>query len=815
MALQRVNLIKRNCPAPRQLHKFNLKFFQEMLNRIIIAVVAAFVLPLTVAAQFKVSGTVTDKTTGDVLPYATVEFGNYKTVVMEDGKFLFEKVKKGDYTLTVRYVGYEVYKKEVKVTKVLNLKVKMSVARLFNPVIIIGNRASDNTGTSFTNLTRTEIKKADVGMDLPYILDMTPGLVSTSDAGAGVGYTTMRIRGTDLSRINVTVNGIPFNDPESQGAWFVDLPDFAGSLQSIQVQRGVGTSVNGPAAFGASVDMQTGEIHNKPFAELMMSYGSFNTQRYRLSSSTGLIDGKYFFDVRLSKIWSDGYIDRAFSDMKSFFVSAGYVGNKSTLKLNIFSGKEKTYQAWYGVPKDSLETNRTMNPYTYDNETDNYIQTHYQLLYTNNLSKKWLLNAGLHYTKGNGYYENYKNNKKLSSYGLSDYIAGNDTIKRTDLVQQKWLDNDFYGMVFNVNYNSQKLKLNIGGAANSYDGDHYGNIIWTKKVPLPKDYEWYRNNGKKSEISAYAKATYQLMESLSFYGDIQYRSINYDMNGIHDDLHDLTAHYEFGFLNPKLGIVYKLNNRNRIYGSVAVANKEPSRNNYRDADAGYTPLPEKLTDYELGYLFNSTDKLLRFNFYYMDYKDQLVATGKVNNVGAAIMTNVDKSYRAGVEIIAGWKVSESFDWNFNVALSQNKILDFTEYVDNWDTWGQEEKYLGTTDISFSPAVVAKNSFNFHLLKTLDIALLSRYVGRQYIDNTSNKERSLDPYFVTDLRFDYALRVKGLKNLSFNLSINNILNEMYESNAWVYRYIYGGNEYEMNGYFPQAGINFMAGFRVRF
>ena len=798
-----------------------------MSHKIIVMAMVMILSPLMALSQFTFKGKIIDAQTKEVLPFATIQFGEFNTLSKMDGSFMLTNINKGSYKLKITYVGYTPFLKTIKITKNSVLEVKMEYSHTLEPpVVIIGNRASDNTGTSFTNVTKMDIKKADVGMDLPYVLDMTPSLVTTSDAGAGVGYTGMRIRGSDLSRINITVNGIPFNDPESQGAWFVDLPDFAGSLNSVQIQRGVGTSVNGPSAFGASIDMQTNALNTNPYSEISLSYGSFNTQRYRLATSTGLINDKFTFDVRLSKLYSDGYIDRAFSDMNSFFISGAYYGKKSILRMNVFSGKERTYQAWYGVPKDSLETNRTMNPYTYDNETDNYVQTHYQLLYSYQINKRWLINAALHYTKGSGYYENYKSDKKFSSYGLPDYIIGNDTIMRTNLVQQKWLDNDFYGLTFSANYTVKKLTLNIGGAANNYDGDHYGKIIWSQYSPMNKGYEWYRNKGLKTNLNFYAKANYLLTDDLVIYGDLQYRKIDYSISGIHDDLHDLTSDYNFNFINPKMGVVYHITSKNQIYGSMAMANKEPSRTNYTEADADYSPKSEHLLDYEMGYAYNRYNKLLRVNFYFMNYKDQLVETGKVNNVGSAILTNVDKSYRRGVELIAGWKINKYFDWDFNTTLSQNVIEDFTEYVDNWDTWGQESAFLGNTNISFSPSVILKNSFNLHVLKNLDISLNSRYVGRQYIDNSHQtnglfslgkeiSDRSINPYFVSDLRFNYSLKSKLFKNLGFNFSINNIFNERYETHAWVYRYLLGGDEYEMNGYFPQAGINFVGGITLRF
>ncbi len=787
-----------------------------MFGKIFLTAAFAVMLPLLTLGQFTLQGKVVDKENGEPLPGAHILLNGRRNVSDKEGKFSFNELDKGSYNLRISYMGYADYLRKIELTGNMNLVVKMQVsATMEDAVVISAFRADENTGTSFSNITKGEIKAADAVQDLPYIIDMTPSVVTSSDAGAGVGYTSLRIRGSDLTRINVTVNGVPLNDPESQGVWFVDLPDFAGSLNSIQIQRGVGTSVNGPAAFGGTIDLQTNGLNAEPEGQVDLSYGSFNTRRYRFSASTGLLKNNTTFDVRMSKLHSDGYIDRAFSDMGSFFVSGAHYGKKSILRMNIFSGKEKTYQAWYGVPKDSLKTNRTMNPYTYNNETDNYIQTHYQLLYSYKINSNWLINGVLHYTKGKGYYENYKKDKKFWSYGLPDFIAGTDTIKRTDLVQQKWLDNDYYAGVFSADYNSKKLKLKIGASATAYDGDHYGQIIWAEYAPMGKDFRWYDNNGFKKDFNAFAKATYFIDNDLSIYGDLQYRYVDYELKGIHDDLHDLGGRYVFNFVNPKAGVVYKITGRQKIYGSFAIANKEPSRNNYRDADKDYTPKPEHLTDYELGYAFNGKKGIIRANLYFMNYKDQLVETGKVNNVGSPIMINVAQSYRAGIELVAGHRFSRHFNWNINATFSQNKILNFTSFVDNWDTWSQDSAQLGTTDISFSPAVILKNALMFRFFDALDIALLTRYVSRQYIDNTSSKERSLDPYLVNDLKLGYDIKVKSLKTFRINISINNIFNEMYETNAWVYRYIYNGKEQEMNGYFPQAGINFTAGLSIGF
>jgi iron complex outermembrane receptor protein len=798
----------------------------------------AALLPQIVWAQYKLTGKVLDGQTNESLPAAHIMLnGTFRqTVSNEHGQFSMTNLKPGTYELKVSYLGYEDLVTQIKISnKDVDIKLKLQPTTILeDEVVIMATRAHDATGTTYQNLNKQEIEKMDVGQDIPYILNLTPSMVSTSDAGAGVGYTSMRIRGTDISRINVTINGIPVNDPESQGVWWVNMPDLAASLNSIQIQRGVGTSTNGTGAFGASINMQTSTLNREPFAELGVTYGSFNTQRYRVNTSTGLINNKWSVDARLSKQYSDGYIDRAFSDLKSFYVSGAYYGKRSILRINVFSGKEKTYQAWYGVPKDSLWDNPTYNPYTYDNQTDNYQQDNYQLLYSKELNSHWNINTALHYTKGRGYYESFKENRKLSDYGLPPYIIGNDTITRTDLVQQKWLDNDFYGITASANYNNRKnLQLNIGMALNQYLGDHFGKIIWAEYALMGKDYEWYRNDGKKNNFNIFVKATYDIGDKFSVYGDMQYRMIDYWMSGIHDDFKNLDGYYHFEFFNPKLGGSYKLNDRNSIYLSAAVAQKEPSRNDFRDADPGKTPKAEFLIDYEAGYSYDLTNFKLNANFYYMDYTDQLIMTGKINNVGTPIMTNVDKSYRMGLELMLAAHLTKWLNWSFNTTLSRNKIKDFVEYVDDWDTWSQIETPLGTTDIAFSPNLIMGNQFDFNFKKKFFIALNSKYVGAQYIDNTSNSERMLDAYFTTDVRFTYKLKTKWIRNIDLNLSVNNVFNSKYVSNAWVYQYKSGDGSYDgsygdpysnpgdkpgyynMTGYFPQAGINFLAGINIRF
>lgn len=774
---------------------------------------------LSARAQYSIRGVVKDAKQGESLPGAHVILGNTlrSTVTEKDGSFQINGLKEDSYSIKVSYVGYQTWQQELEVSGNVNLEIELTPkAVMEDEVIITDTRATERTPVTYQNIDSKELDKRNLGKDIPMLLKTTPSLVTTSDAGTGIGYTSMRIRGTGLQRINVTVNGIPLNDAESHGVFFVDLPDLATSVSNIQIQRGVGTSTNGAAAFGASIDIQTHELHEEPYAEISGGGGSFNTWKTSVDAGTGLINGHWAVNARLSKIHSDGYIDRAFSDLKSFHVSGGYYGENDILKVMVMSGKERTYQAWYGVPKDSLETNRTYNPYTYEDQVDDYQQDHYQIHYSHRFNSKLRLNTALHMTNGKGYYENFKEERSYSSYTLNSPVVGNDTIHQTDLVQQKWLDNTFYGLIYSLRYDNKKnLSFTIGGSANNYEGDHFGEIIWAEKGFIPKDFQWYENTGLKKDISSYAKVNYNLNNIFSIYGDVQYRFINYEIDGIHDDLRDLTQEHSYSFLNPKAGVYADINNRNQLYATIGVAHREPNRGAFRDADPGETPTEEQLIDYELGYEFQSSQYAVGLNFYYMDYKNQLIKTGEINNVGNPIMQNIPESYRSGVEINSKARFGNSVEWDLNAAFSQNKIKDFTAYVDNYDTWPQQNKKdLGTTDISFSPDIVVNSIINWNIIGNLEMNLHSKYVGRQYLDNTSSKERSLDPYFINDLRLSYKINTRVIPEIMVNVMINNLLDEEYETNGWVYRYISGGKQYTSDGYFPQAGIHFMTGVSMK-
>ncbi len=734
------------------------------------------------------------------------------------GFFEFKNLKKGNYTIEISFVGYETFVKKVSLQN-KNIKLTAVLKQsdiIADEVVISANRADEKTPLAYTNIDKEEIDKRNNGQDIPYLLELTPSLVTTSDAGAGTGYTSMRIRGTDMTRINVTLDGIPLNDPESHGVWWVDLPDFASSTQNIQIQRGVGTSTDGAAAFGANINFETKKINRKSYADINQTYGSFNTYKSTVKAGTGLINKHFAFDLRLSKIHSDGYIERAKSNLQSYYLSGTYVNKKNLFKAKIFSGTENTYQAWYGVPKDSLLTNRTYNPYTYDNEVDNYTQKHIQFFYTREFNPNLSLNIALHRTDGKGYYEQYKNNQNFTDYGLQNLIIGSDTIKKTDLIRRKWLDNTFVGTVYSLKYNTEKLRIIFGGSANSYDGKHFGRIIWAKYASNANiRYEWYRNKGIKKELNNYLKINYKVNPEINLWADMQLRNINYEISGTHDDLRDISQTRPYNFFNPKAGMIYRINEKNNTYFSFALANREPSRSNFTDAAPGEKILPETLYDFEAGYKTDFNNAAFNVNFYFMNYKNQLILTGEINNVGAYIMSNVPESYRAGIELSGGIKIGDFAEWKANATFSRNKIKNLTVYIDNWDTWGQETETYKETDISFSPNIIAASELNFKLFKNSEAAFISKYVGRQFIDNTANIERSLNPYLINNLRITYSIYPKFMKEINFSIFVNNIFNKQYESNAWVYRYVSGDREYADFGYFPQAGINFSGGISLKF
>jgi iron complex outermembrane recepter protein len=789
-------------------------------------------MPLLAFSQLSIKGTVTDAQSGEGLPGAHVVLEkSYNNAITDaKGRFSLQNLKPGKHSFMISFLGFETIHETIALKGDTEINFQMTPRSIMeDEVVITATRAGVNSPKTFENVGKKELKEKNLGKDLPILIESTPGAVITSDAGAGIGYTGLRIRGTDITRINVTVNGIPLNDPESQGVFWVNMPDFASSAENIQIQRGVGTSTNGAAAFGASINIQTRSLQTDPYAEVNSSAGSYNTFRNSVTFGTGLLDGRYTIDARLSKITSDGYIDRASSDLKSFFVSGGYYGENTIVKLNVFSGREKTYQAWYGVPGDSLQTNRTYNPAGeyydssgnisyYDNQTDNYQQDHYQLIVSKMISRNLNLNAALFYVRGYGYYESYKQDESFAEYGLEDVIAGNDTITQTDLIRRKYLDNDFYGFTFSGNFNNfKRITASFGGSYNHYDGGHYGTVIWAEYASSGSiNRRWYENRGKKTQYNIFGKLNYQFMESFNVYADIQHRGINYEIDGIHDDLRDISQSHDFAFFNPKLGAIWNFNPQNQVYFSFAVASREPTRSDFRDADPDNLPVSEKLTDYEAGYSYSASKLRVNINLFYMDYKDQLVLTGEINNVGAPVFTNVPTSYRTGLELIAGLRATNWLRWEGNLSLSKNKVKGYREFVDNWSPpYEQISAELGETDLSFSPGLIANSTLAFEPLEHLKVSLISKYVGKQYIDNTSNEQRTLNAYFVHDIRLNYTLKTGLFNEMGFYLNVSNIFSEKYETNAWVYRYYYEGEEFRLDGYFPQAPFNFLAGVSVKF
>lgn len=681
-----------------------------------------------------------------------------------------------------------------------------------SPVEVKAIRAGENAPFTKTNLSKKEIVKANLGQDIPFLLNQTPSVVINSDAGNGIGYTGIRLRGTDATRINVTLNGIPYNDAESQGTFFVDLPDFTSSTGSIQVQRGVGTSSNGAGAFGGSINFSTNEVNKNPYAELNNSYGSFNTWKNTVKAGSGLLGDHFTTDIRLSRISSDGYIGRAKSDLRSFYLSTAYFGKTNSLRFNIFSGKEKTYQAWYGISEADLKAgNRTINyagtekpGEPYDNETDNYTQTHYQLFFNQELSKNINFNTAFFYTKGNGFYEQYKADEAYSNYNLP-------TTGNSDFIRQLWLDNDYYGNIFSLQYKDDKSQATLGGAITKYDGHHFGEITWASNgLPTPT-HRWYDHEADKNDLTLYLKEQYAIHTNWNLFGDIQYRHVKYTIDGFRGNP-VLQVNNQFDFINPKAGISYN-NNGWKGYISYSIANKEPNRD---DFEAGTTQQPkaEKLGDAELGIERVTNKYNLSAAFYYMHYKDQLVLTGKINDVGAYTRTNIPESYRAGIELQAGIKPVPWFNASANLTVSKNKVRDFAEFIDDYDNGGQKLNTYNSTDIAYSPNIVGAASLNFLPAPAFEINLLSKYVGDQYLDNTQNKSRRLNAFYVQDVRVIYTFKNKWLKELNIVGQVNNIFGKKYEPNGYTYSYIYGGEQTTENYYFPMAGRNFMAGVNIK-
>ena len=784
--------------------------------------IVLMLITIAANAQFTIKGRITS---GDQpVEYATVSIEKDDQILTTtasnaSGYFDVRVQNKGRYSLTVAHVNMQAFSIVLNVDADVNdLNIQLEGGNYFlQPVEVTSIRASERAPFAKTNISQTEIAKQNLGQDLPFLLNQTPGVVVNSDAGNGVGYTGIRIRGSDATRINVTINGIPYNDPESQGVFLVNLPDFASSVQSIQIQRGVGTSSNGGGAFGATLNMSTNEFNEKAYGEFNNSYGSFNTRKHTIKAGTGLIGDHFTVDARLSKISSDGYIDRAFSDLQSFYFSTAYITKKSSLRLNIFTGNEKTYQAWNGVPESMLKTNRTFNSAgtdkpgePYDNETDNYNQEHYQLFFNHAFTDHLTFNTGLFLVQGKGYYEQYKVQARYASYGMPNPVINGTALTRTDLVRQLLLDNDFYGQIASVNYKKGKNNITLGGAWNSYDGRHFGKVIWAQNA-IPKDYVFYDNNGIKTDVNAYGKWQYALSNRWELFTDVQYRNVHYKTSGFRDNP-NVAVDRTFNFINPKAGVSYAYNGWNAFL-SYAMGNKEPNRDDY-EAGIERQPTHETLHDFEVGIERRKSNYNFGATLYYMLYKNQLILTGQINDVGAYTRVNIPTSYRAGIELQGAVKISDWLNAAANLALSRNKITSSQEFIDDYDNGTQEVKKHDNTDISFSPSAVGGATINILPIKNGEISLLTKYVSRQYLDNTQNEARSINPYFVQDVRLSYAIKNKLFSNVQVIGAINNVFNRMYEANGYTFSYISGGAFTTENYYFPMAGTNYMVGLNVR-
>lgn len=850
-------------------------------------------------AQSTISGKVINEASEPV-PGATVQIARLSKLTQTDanGEFLFNVPGRNEYKIKVSAIGYPSQEKVVDLKDEsaevsFRLDPNIGSLKITESAVIEATQADERTPMAYTNVSEEEIEKLNVGQDLPYLVRYTPSMVTTSDAGAGIGYTGMRIRGSDQTRINVTVNGIPINDSESQGVFWVNMPDLASSVDNLQIQRGVGTSTNGAGAFGATIKMSTTDF-GPAHAEIRSGAGSFNTFRNTASFGTGLINDHWVMEGRISRITSDGYIDRATSDLQSYYLSGGYVGENTTVKAVIFGGDERTYQSWYGTPESRvdgdvaameayavrnglseaetenlLNSGRTYNYYTYENEVDNYSQDHYQLHLEHRFSDNLKLNVSGHYTRGEGYFEQYRNKDDFEEYGLdniqvaNDLVYSNDStesegyinthfqnsidqedadvtfdvqldrygliitdgndnalldanaaITSTDLVRRRWLDNHFYGGIFSLTYSQSNLEVILGGGANQYIGDHFGEFIWMEHSDnVEKGDYYYFNDATKNDANLYLKATYNLTDKLIVFGDVQGRMVDYRTQGIDSDQRVIDVEDENFFFNPKAGLTYRLTNTDRVYGSFSVANREPVRNDYIDAPQGEFPSPETLYDLELGYERVTDWYNTSVNFYNMQYDNQLVLTGAVNDVGSGIRENVKSSFRRGVELVVGVKALENLHIQSNATYSQNKIEQYSEVIPDYEVIDH-----GQTDIAFSPEIISGGQLTYTAfdndLHSLNLTWLAKYVGEQYLDNTSNPDRAIDPYLVNNAQLVYTVKNKLFNELSLTARVNNVLNEKYVTNGYTFSYYYQEVITE-NFYYPQATRNFMVGLTAKF
>lgn len=828
----------------------HVKHFLDMVKKIMRALSVALFISSSAHAQFQISGEIKN---GDGVPLegvtVSVKGGKKEAITTEDGYYLIESLNKGSYEIKAEFFGYNTQS----MTFDLNMNKKINFALyptyfLQEGIDVKSVRANKKTPSTYTNIDKNEIEKINYGRNLPYLLQSVPSTVVSSNGGEGVGYSGYRIRGIDPTKINVTVDGIPINDAESQNVLWVDMPGMASSVNSMQIQRGVGSSSNGGSAFGASVNISTDQFNKKPYATRDNTLGSFTTFKNSVNAGTGYMKNKFSVDLRLSQIISNGYIDRASSDLKAYFGQIARRGKKSSLRLIIFGGNEKTYQTWHGTPesrlnndhqgmldyaarnglsedqKDNLlNSGRTYNASTYSNENDNYQQTHYQLHYSHHFNKKWNMKTAVFLTTGKGNYENYRLNDQFSIYGFTPLTVNGDSISQMDMVRQKWLDNIFYGGVFNVNYNNLKgLKLIVGGGLNQYSGKHYSKIVWGQYMQnYQNDVKYFENDGVKNNGDIYLKANYQV-DKFNFFVDIKYRYVDYSFEGVDESegkVEEKDQSVVYNFFSPKAGISYTFNQQHSIYASYGIANREPVREDYLMQSSNNYPSPEMLFDMEVGYHLEYKKGFLNANIYHMYYHDQLVPTGGINDVGGYTRTNVDHSYRLGLELEGGYKILKNLGLTANFSISRNKVKNFIEYLDRYDNNGnslpQKEIDHGTTDLAFSPSIIGGISINYAPIKGLRISLMNKYVGEQFLDNTSNSSRSMDAYIVSHIDAAYSFTILGLQEVTVGARIDNLYNQMYVSNGYTNSYFQGEERVQDNYYYPQAGMTYMGRLVIKF
>ena len=809
-----------------------------MVSKISVLILMAMLVSVTISGQRNsgiISGRVTDENGMPMAGASVIAIQAGAGVATDnEGRFALRGLNNGTYSLRISFTGYETLDTLVVLSGTAVIDASMREALyVAGEVIVRGSRAGARTPMAHTTVGSDELRERDMTRDMPYLLALTPSVVETSDAGTGIGYTSLRIRGTDASRINITLDGIPLNDSESQQVFWVDLPDLASSTGSIQVQRGVGTSTNGAGAFGASVNISTATPPAEAGAAADISYGSFSTSRLTAKAWTGMLADRFSMMVRASQIKSDGFVDHSKADITSAMVSGIWSAPSDMIRFNVITGSQKTGISWWGVPAEILPDNRRYNPageYTdnngvtryYEDETDVYAQNHYHIFHTHLFPGRVSLNTGLHLTTGRGYYEEQKSDRDPEEYGITGFLPYEPSITETDMVQRKWLDNLFYGVVWSLLKQGSVAEWTLGGALNRYDGDHFGNILWMEYPGnIIPGYEWYRNNGLKDEVNVYGKINTAVSATVNAFIDLQMRNIRYRFEGPDDDLRDLGGTHSFLFFNPKAGLFWSNGSGSEAFVSAAVAHREPTRADYKDAagDPAATPGRERLTDFEGGYTFSRSGYALGVNLYYMWYRDQLVPTGKISTTGYPIMTNVPESYRTGVELSGSFKPSHAVSLKVNTTISRSRIREFRNYYYNYNTDDWSEEYLfadlGTVDIAYSPRVTGSAELEINPVKNLSFSMTGKYVGRQYFDNTMSPDRTIDPYFVSNLSASYGIKIRREGELTLRFIVNNLFNTLYENNAYGGMWTEDGAEKTWAYYFPQAGINYTAGISLSF